>query len=48
MLYTLWGCLGYAQIVNPLDSMRQQFEQDVARMRADFEAYEAQARADYD
>ena len=48
LLCTFWGYLGYAQIVNSLDSMRQQFEQDVARMRADFVAYEAQARADYD
>lgn len=48
LLCTLWGYLINAQVVNPLDSMRQQFEQDVARMRADFEAYEAQARADYE
>ena len=38
--------IGYAQ-VNVLDSIRQQFEKDVDQLRADFEAYEAQARIDY-
>lgn len=44
-LLCLWG---YAQVVNSLDSMRQQFERDVAQMRTDFEVYEAKARADYE
>lgn len=39
--------LAYGQVVNPLDSMRQQFEKDVAQMRMEFEEYEAKARADY-
>lgn len=38
---------GYAQVVNPLDSMRLQFNQDVAGMRAEFEEYEARVRADF-
>jgi len=38
---------GYAQNINPLDSVRRQFELDAAQIRADFEVYEAQARADY-
>lgn len=43
----LFRYAGYAQIVNPLDSMRQQFEQDVAKMHTEFEEYEAQAQADF-
>lgn len=48
LLCFLWGYLVNAQVVNPLDSMRQQFEQDVVRMHSDFDSYEAQARADYE
>ena len=47
LMCILWGGIGYAQVVNPLDSMRLQFNQDVARMRSEFEEYEAQARADF-
>ena len=44
--YFIVNC-GFAQNVNPLDSVRHQFEQDAAQIRADFEAYEARARADF-
>lgn len=39
--------LAYGQVVDPLDSIRKQFEKDVAKMRMEFEEYEAKARADY-
>ena len=48
LLCILFLNVGYAQVVNSLDSMRQQFEKDVAQMRAEFEEYEAKARADFD
>lgn len=48
MLSLFSFCIGYAQVVNPLDSMRQQFDLDITQMRAEFEAYEKQARADYE
>jgi len=48
MLSLFSFCIGYAQVVNPLDSMRQQFNLDITQMRAEFEAYEKQARADYE
>ena len=39
--------VGYSQVVNSLDSMRLQFEQDVAKLREEFVEYEAQALADF-
>lgn len=47
LICVLCGNKGGAQSFHQLDSIRYQFEQDAAQVRADFEAYEEQARADY-
>ena len=47
LMCVLFLNVGYAQVFNSLDSLRLQFNLDVAKMRAEFEEYEAQARADF-
>ena len=47
LVCVLFQTLGYGQVVTSLDSMRFQFEQDVAKMRMGFDEYEAKVRADF-